>query len=470
MYKRQLISQKLALPDATALRNKIDSGEISAVEIVKEYAERMTIFHSQLNGAVKMFKEKALDEAAHPLPGPLSGIPISVKETFGMAGETVTSGSKRGVHTLCTEDSVIVSRLKAAGAIILARSNTPEFAMFPETDNLIVGRTNNPLNLDCTTGGSSGGEGALVGSGCTVLGVGSDIGGSIRYPAAFCGIVGFKPASEAVDKTGTFPVVNHFADSLLALGPITRSVRDAKLVYNIIAKNPIPTTPTNKELKDLKLFYPQVYRKKLKDPEVSGAVGMAQALLLEAGMQKTHSDFSEASQLYLDFNAIIVDAFETDMHESLMGGVKGARISMIQESINQLMGKPTIHNWLYQMFVAFPLLRPSQNKLKAIIARTEEARTKYYNLLGEDGILVLPTVGMLAPKHGGLVAELRTPGVVEPMKPTVFCNMLNLPAITLPAWKHRSPTSGLVPGVMLVCRPGSEAILFQVAEWLESRI
>lgn len=469
MYKRQLISQKLALPDATALRQMIDAGKISALEVVKEYAERMTIFHAQLNGAVKIFKEKALEEAANPLPGPLSGIPISVKETFGMAGEIVTSGSKRGVHTLCTEDATIVARLKAAGAIILARSNTPEFAMFPETDNLIVGRTNNPLNLDCTTGGSSGGEGALVGSGCTVLGVGSDIGGSIRYPAAFCGIVGFKPASEAVDKWGTFPVVNHFADSLLACGTLTRSVRDAKLVYNIIAKTPIPVS-TAKEMKDLRLFYPQVYRQKLKDPEVSGAVGMAQALLLEAGMQKTHSDFAEASQLYLDFNTLIVDAFESPMHESLMGGLKGGKISMIQESFNQIMGKPTIHSWLYQMLVASPLFRPSQAKLKAIIARTEEARTKYYKLLGEEGILVLPTVGLLAPKHGGLVAELRKPGVIEPIKPTVFCNMLNLPAITLPAWKHRSPTSGLVPGVMLACRPGSEGVLFQVAEWLENKI
>lgn len=469
MYKRQLISQKLALPDATALRQMIAAGEISPVQIVKEYAERIGIFHSQLNAAVKVFKEKALEEAANPLPGPLSGIPISVKETFGIAGEIVTSGSKRGVHTLCAEDSTIVARLKAAGAIILARSNTPEFAMFPETDNLLIGRTNNPLNLDRTPGGSSGGEGALVGSGCSVLGVCSDIGGSIRYPAAFCGVVGFKPASEAVDKHGTFPQVNHFADSLLALGPITRSVRDAKLVYNIIANKPIPDTPP-KDLKDLRLFYPQVYKEKLRDPEVSGAVGMAQALLLEAGMQKTHSDFSEASQLYLDFNQLIVNAFEGSMNESLMGGVAGSKISMIQESFNQIMGKPTIHHWLYQMFVAFPLFRPSNKKLKAIIARTEEARSKYYTLLGEDGILVLPTVGVLAPKHGAMVAELRKPGVVEPMKPTVFCNMLNLPAITLPAWKHRSPASGLVPGVMLVCRPGSEGILFQVAEWLEGRI
>lgn len=469
MYKRQLISQKLALPDATALRQMMEAGEITSLQIVKEYSERMSIFHTQLNAAVKMFKEQALEQAAHPLPGPLSGIPISIKETLGIKGETLTAGSKRGVHKVWSEDSPVVARLKNAGAIILARSNTPEFAMFPETDNLIVGRTNNPLNLDRTTGGSSGGEAALIGSGCTVLGVGSDIGGSIRYPAAFCGIVGFKPSSDAVEKQVTYPEINHFASSLLAVGPLARSVRDAKLVYNIIAKTPILDAPP-KNFEDIHLFYPQVYKHKLKDPEVSGAVGMAQALLMEAGMQKMSSDFSDATQLHKDFTALIAHAFDGPMHEALMGDVKGARVSLIQEGMNQLIGKPTIHQWLYQMLVAFPLLRPSESKIHTIIERTLAARVKYYTQLGENGILVLPTVGMLAPKHGGLIAEMRKLGPVEAMKPTVFCNMLNLPAIAIPAWKHRSPSSGLVPSVMLVCRPGSEGVLFQVAEWLEGRI
>ena len=138
---------------------------------------------------------------------PLFGLPCSVKETFAIAGEPLTAGSMRMTPQVPTEDARIVRRLKEAGAIVMARSNVPEFAMTAESVNPRYGRTRNPLDVDRVAGGSSGGEGALVGSGASVFGVGSDILGSIRIPAAFCGVVGFKPHSGAVDQSGTWPVV-----------------------------------------------------------------------------------------------------------------------------------------------------------------------------------------------------------------------------------------------------------------------
>ena len=136
----------------------------------------------------------------------------------------------------------MVRRLKAAGAVIIARSNIPEFAMTGESTNLRFGRCNNPHDITRVAGGSSGGEGALVGSGSSVFGIGSDILGSIRIPAAFCGTVGFKAHSKAIDNSGTWPVLKTSLKDWLGYGPLCRSVRDAQLIYNVLAEKPSPET------------------------------------------------------------------------------------------------------------------------------------------------------------------------------------------------------------------------------------
>ncbi|MFN0200380.1 MAG: amidase [Bacteroidia bacterium] len=469
MARRALVTQKLAYPDATALRMQLQSGEITSEQLVKEHLDRLAIYNKELNAATEIFREDALALAKNPMAGKLSGIPVSVKETYGMAGKMVTQGSKRSTPAFSPEDAYIVKRLKEEGAIIIARTNIPEFAMTPECDNLLYGRTNNPLNLDRTCGGSSGGEGALVGSGCSVLGIGSDIGGSVRYPASFCGVVGFKPASASINKTGMYPIVQGNLGTMLAAGPLTRSVRDARLVYNLVTDKPLPDAPMT-DFSKLNLFYPQIYRKKLADPEISEAVGNTHALLLQAGLQKTHGDFSDATELIKAYNQLIIAGFEGEMHASLMGGEKGKRISLMQESWLQMTGKPTVHTHIFQMLVGMSALRPSPKQVQAATDLVENARKKYNEMLGENGIWVLPSVGCLAPKHGNFVGQLRTLGIAEAMKPTILCNILNLPCITLPAWKYKNESTGLVPGVTLVSKAGSEHQLLSVAQWLEDKI
>jgi aspartyl-tRNA(Asn)/glutamyl-tRNA(Gln) amidotransferase subunit A/fatty acid amide hydrolase 2 len=187
----------------------------------------------------------------------LAGLPISIKETFGLAGEALTVGSLRRPVTTPTADAVIVQRLRAAGAVIIARSNVPELAMTGETTNLRFGRTHNYLDPSRTAGGSSGGEGALVASGSSIAGVGSDLLGSIRIPAAFNGIVGFKAAADAIDKTGVWPDLRGlYADRMLALGTLTRSVRDAQLLYDLIADRPMGPLPP---LTELRLIVPEPF-------------------------------------------------------------------------------------------------------------------------------------------------------------------------------------------------------------------
>ncbi len=195
-----------ALPDATSILESMITGRLLGTRRWSaNICNGLKQLDPHLNAATTVFEEQALAAAAAPHPGPLAGLPISVKETFALNGHTITAGSLRMPPVAVQRDAAAVARLKAAGAIVIARANVPEFVMAGETDNPRYGRTNNPWAAERTCGGSSGGDGALVASACVAAGLGSDILGSIRIPASFCGVVGFKPASAAVNKRDSWP-------------------------------------------------------------------------------------------------------------------------------------------------------------------------------------------------------------------------------------------------------------------------
>jgi Asp-tRNA(Asn)/Glu-tRNA(Gln) amidotransferase A subunit family amidase len=459
---------KLDLPDATALRQQMENGERTAESVVAEYLDRLEANHTRLNAAVKVFREEALAEARRPRPGPLSGIPISVKETVSIAGETVTVGSLRRPPTYCEEDSPVVQRLRQAGAIIIARSNVPEMAMAGETENPLYGRTNNPLDPERTCGGSSGGEGALVGSGSTVLGIGSDILGSIRIPAAFCGIVGFKPAAAAVPKQGVWPpLVDLLTANWLAVGPITRSVRDARLVYNVIADKPLPERQAPA---GLRLIIPQGFRMSIDTDCISAALVEAQTVLEIEGMVAEERPFPDIGELFQYLQQIVIYELEPLLHEELRTA-GGEPLSLAAELGRQAIGQPTIYSGLFQLLLAAPIIRPRQaEQAEKAYAAIKAAQAHYREMLGNDGILLLPTLGWLAPKHGQMNRGSLRPGVVGQVTPFTFPNYLDLPAISIPAWNDVDEATGLPASVMLVCAPGAEARLLDAAAVLEEAL
>ncbi|MCL4869037.1 MAG: amidase [Anaerolineae bacterium] len=454
----------LTLPDATTLLKQIQSGERSAEGVVSEYIQRLETQHPRINAAVKIFREEALAEARSPRPGPLSGLPISVKETFGLAGETVTAGSMRMPPIPHEQDAEIVRRLRAAGAIIIARSNLPEFAMTYEADNLRYGRTNNPLNLDYSPGGSSGGEAALVASGSTVLGVGSDIGGSVRYPAHCCGVVGCKPHSGAINKQGTWPTLDGFVGTMLALGSFTRSVRDARLVYNVIADEPLPETDRAPRL----IIAPH-FRMNIQDHAVASALRRGIRALQDEGLTNEEWEIPEVGQLVQDYIAFLAYHLADNFFE-LLTTAEGEKLSLAGEGQRQLLRRPTVHKYTFQQLLAAPLIKPKEAKALQIEESFRAAREKYYEKLGADGVLILPTSGGLAMKHGKAAASVLRPGVPGLFTPTLFINILDLSAITLPSWLDIDGKTGLVPGIMLACRPGSEGVLLDAAARLEALI
>lgn len=452
------------LPDATELRRQIKAGVTTPYRIVSDFLARLEQQHHRINAATQIFHERALREARNPRPGPLSGIPISVKETFGFDGEQVTVGSLRMPPEQLPE-ATVVKRIKAAGAIIIARSNVPEFAMTGETTNLRFGQTNNCLNPMHTAGGSSGGEAALVGSGSSALGLGNDILGSIRIPASFNGVVGFKPASFTVPKDGIWPDLSgHFVDSLLAVGPITRSVRDARLVYNVIADAALPNPqPVN----GVRLIVPRPFFMTIVDSVIDAALVEAQTILMSAGLVAETQPFDDVPALYNNLLRLITASFERPMRD-LLTTADGSKFRKSAEIIRQLSGRPTIDSGLFQMLVTMPLVRAKPQRINTIIDSYKKARQKYWTRLGDNAVVLLPSIGLLAPRHGGMNRSTLKPGVNGTMTPMTFCNMMDLPAITVPAWTNRDTTTGLVPGITLACAPGAEGTLLDVAAALEA--
>ncbi|SHW91140.1 amidase [Mycobacteroides abscessus subsp. abscessus] len=233
-------SEALHYQDATALAALIASRQVSSREVVQAHLDRIAEVNPKINAIVTLLADEALrgaDAADAALAGgrdvgPLHGVPVTVKDALDTAGIPTQRGSKIFAGFIPDDDATAVKRIKAAGGILLAKTNAPEFSAWTETDNAVTGRTNNPWNLERTPGGSSGGESAAVASGMSPMGIGSDLAISLRGPAAFTGVAALKATH------GRIPFTGHFAPMASAwwhVGPMARTVRDVALGYSILS-------------------------------------------------------------------------------------------------------------------------------------------------------------------------------------------------------------------------------------------
>src|SRR5262249_14107914 len=180
-------------------------------------------------------EKSATEKLARNEPlGRLHGIPLTVKSCIEVAGLPNPAGSLLRAKETPAHSAPIVDRLRAAGAILLGTSNTPEFLMAYETNHRLSGPTSNPWNLSHSSGGSSGGEAAAIASGCSFGGIGSDGGGSVRVPAHFCGICGLKPTPGRIPATGHFPPGNSSFGWIGVVGPMARTAADLRLLFHVL--------------------------------------------------------------------------------------------------------------------------------------------------------------------------------------------------------------------------------------------
>jgi aspartyl-tRNA(Asn)/glutamyl-tRNA(Gln) amidotransferase subunit A len=233
------MTEKVIHLDASRIAELIAKREISPVEVMRAHLDRIAEVDPKVNaivtladGAMEAARKAEAAVMSGARVGPLHGVPFTAKDAIDAAGVLTQRGSPIFKGRVAEADATAVARLKAAGGILIAKTNTPEFSYSIETDNLLTGRTNNPWNPDYTPGGSSGGESAAIAAGMAPLGLGSDLAISVRGPAAHTGIVGFKATHGRVPMTGHWPRVPR---RFWHIGPMARTVRDVALAYSLLA-------------------------------------------------------------------------------------------------------------------------------------------------------------------------------------------------------------------------------------------
>lgn len=266
---------ELTYLSASELAKGIREKTFSAVEVLHAHLTQIVKYNSKLNAIVTLDEKRAFQKAKEAdeaisrgeIWGVFHGVPVTIKDTFETAGMLTTAGHKPLANYIPKQDATAVARLRAAGAIVLGKTNPAELAADYQSINSLFKRVSNPWNLNCTAGGSSGGSAAAVAAGFTPIALGSDLGGSIRQPAHCCGIFGIKPSEYRVSTAGHVPelpgkprCVRH----MLSAGPFARSIEDLKLFLPIIAGSdrrqpdlpPISLdTPSNRPLKERRIAW-----------------------------------------------------------------------------------------------------------------------------------------------------------------------------------------------------------------------
>jgi aspartyl-tRNA(Asn)/glutamyl-tRNA(Gln) amidotransferase subunit A len=293
------MSEPLTQLSAWEIAERVRTRQVSAEEVTRAHVERIERLDSKVHAFLGVFADRALAKArevdaalaAKKDVGPLAGVPVAIKDVLDIEGVPTTCASKilEGYRPPFT--ATVVTRLEAAGAVPLGKTNMDEFAMGSSTENSAYQKTRNPWDLERVPGGSSGGSAAAVAAGMAPLSLGSDTGGSIRQPAALCGIVGLKPTYGRVSRYGLVA----FASSLDQIGPFSRSVRDAALIANVLCgKDPHDATSADVPVPDfvaaaagdargLRIGVPWSFLEKGVQAEVGKAFRDAIAVLEKAG-------------------------------------------------------------------------------------------------------------------------------------------------------------------------------------------
>ena len=287
----------------------VQKGDISPVEIIEAHLSRISATEPVLNSFITLLPDEALaaarqaerDIRAGRYRGPLHGIPVGLKDLFNTGGVRTTSGSRIFDTFVPAEDCTVAARFREAGAILLGKLNMHQFAYGPTGENPDYGHMHNPWNPELVSGGSSGGSGSAAAAGQCTITTGSDTGGSIRIPAALCGIVGLKPTYGRVSRHGLTPL----AWSMDHPGPMVRTVEDAAITMNVIAGHdprdvasstrPVPdyTSALTGDIRGLRVGVPRQYFEAPLDPEVRRSVEDALGQLEALGAEVREVEFPE---------------------------------------------------------------------------------------------------------------------------------------------------------------------------------
>ncbi len=434
---------------------------ISPVELVKAHLRQIESRNPSLNAFVSVMGEEALQRAREreaellrgEVLGLLHGVPVTVKDSFDVAGWPTQVGSRLRTAEPARRDAAAVARLRAEGAILLGKTNTPEMLAAYETDNYLTGRTNHPLDPERTPGGSSGGEAAAIAAFCSPGGIASDGGGSIRVPAHFCGIAGLKPTPGRISATGHFPALGYPGGLTTVAGPMARRAEDLRLLFSALAgydaqdpfSSPVPLRrpdPAGTRLGVWEQFYdvpvaPEIRAVVRKAAKAFSGLGYAVDEFSPRGLERAPNLWAF---LFSDWPAAavrgLVHGRESDLHWTLVENLSRAE--------------------------------PSGAQVLEILGARDRMRAAFLRQMESVPVLIMPVCGIQAFRHRErkFTIEGQEIGLFRAMMPALIANVLGLPAVTVPMGLSEN---GLPAGVQLLGRPYEDERLLELAMLLENR-
>ena len=454
--------EKIIYSTATEIAQAIRDREISSEEAVQAHLDRIEEVNPKLNAVVLVSTRSATkaaqraDEAVASGAelGPLHGVPMTIKDAYEVARVVSTGGTLGRKDFVPDEDATVVSRLRKAGAIFLGKTNLPEISMGFESSNLVYGRTNNPYDTDRTPGGSSGGEAAIIAAGGSPLGIGSDAGGSIRWPAHCTGIAGMKPTSGRIPRTGHWPPFGGIFSLVTQPGPMARSVRDLALALSIMSgpDGKDPTTmpialgdPDKVVLKDLRVAFHTSNGVAIPTPEIQTAVRRAADLIKP-----------EVGQLKED----MPQALETTpgLHAALMGGDAGEVARQILRDAGSTEMDPDLSARIAMMNARPVPVTDMLNTLEHL----EDYRSRMIGFMRGFDVLLGPAAPVPAALH-----HHGYDGFPENGSYSHAYNLAGWPALVI---RGGTSPEGLPLGIQVIAAPWREDVVLAVGMFLQEAL
>lgn len=431
-------------------------GEVSPVELVDGHLTRIEQVNPLFNAFSQIFAEQARAEARHlagqPPMGPLHGVPVTIKDSFDIQGVRVTAGSRIVGH-IAAEDATAVAKLRKAGAILLGQTNVPELLSSYETDNLTTGRTVNPWNAERTPGGSSGGEAAAIASCCSPGGLGGDGGGSIRIPAHFCGIVGFKPTHRRIAIGGCYPPSQLPGGLVECPGPMARTVADVRLLFEVMQgeddRDSLSLPPSADALQGVPKagVWRQFYKVPV-HPAIAAAVDRAASVLNQCGVpveEVTLQGLERAPNVWAFF----------------FGELRGLQLRDL------LAGREAEAHWTVTETLRAEAPPADARAIAAQFAERERLRHLVLRQMRDHRVLLMPPCAIPAFPHRERRHDLgngQTVSQFPAMAQATLWNLFGFPALVLP---FGMTDDGLPVGVQLVGRPFEDELLLEIGERME---
>lgn len=425
----------------TTLAEMIRKREVSAGEVMEAHLEQISRLNPALNAIVTVATD--FSESSQ---GPLHGLPITIKDTIETAGLRTTSGSKLRADYVPERDAPVVARLKAAGAIVLGKTNAAEMAMDYTADNPVFGRTVHPLDPKLTPGGSSGGEAVAIATYMSPGGLGSDLAGSVRIPAHFCGICGLKPTTGRVPSEGQFPPSTGPYGLGAVIGPMARTVADLRLLFEVLSDEGPLTRDLRKGLRFA--WYGDDGVVPVTDETVSAVRNAARALM-DAGLigeerRPPHVERGNELWLKLYSRASVVQLRQAYAGRENEGG--------------------SFVSW--RLRTADDVAPPTLDEYIANWMERDRLREELLRWMETTPIIIAPVGAVPAYEHDTLKVTVqgKTMGTFRAFGYAQAFNVFDLPVVTVPAGRANN---GLPIGVQIVGLPFAEETILAAAEIIE---